>query len=63
MSNNALATLAPTNMKEAMEFAGLLAKSDIVPKDYQGKPGNVLVASSGAWRSACSPCRPCRTSP
>lgn len=41
---NALATLAPTNMKEAMEFAGLLAKSDIVPKDYQGKPGNVLVA-------------------
>lgn len=44
MSNNALATLAPTNMKEAMEFAGLLAKSDIVPKDYQGKPGNVLVA-------------------
>jgi hypothetical protein len=44
MSNNALATLAPTNMKEAMEFAGLLAKSDIVPKDYQNKPGNVLVA-------------------
>ena len=44
MNNNALATLAPTNMKEAMEFAGLLAKSDIVPKDYQGKPGNVLVA-------------------
>lgn len=42
--SNALATLAPTNMKEAMEFAGLLAKSDIVPKDYQGKPGNVLVA-------------------
>jgi len=37
-------TLAPTNLQEAMQFADLLSKSDIVPKDYVGKPGNVLVA-------------------
>lgn len=37
-------TLTPTNMAEALQFADMLAKSDIVPKDYQGKPGNVIVA-------------------
>jgi hypothetical protein len=37
-------TLAPSNMTEAMEFAQMMAKSNIVPKDYQGNPGNVLVA-------------------
>ena len=33
-----------SEVEQGLEFAGLLAKSDIVPKDYQGKPGNVLVA-------------------
>lgn len=37
-------SLAPQSLEEAMRFADLLAKSNIVPKDYQGNPGNVLVA-------------------
>jgi len=37
-------SLAPRNLAEAMEFANIIAKSDMVPKDYVGKPGNVLVA-------------------
>jgi hypothetical protein len=37
-------TLTPSNLKEAMEFSKIIAESDLVPKDYKGKPGNVLVA-------------------
>ena len=37
-------SLSPRNLAEAMEFANIIAKSDMVPKDYVGKPGNVLVA-------------------
>ena len=51
MSNvTALATknqgfsLTPQSLDEAMKFADIIAKSDIVPPDYKGKPGNVLVA-------------------
>jgi len=36
--------MTPTNMRDAMMFADRLADSALVPKDYQGKPGNVLVA-------------------
>ena len=36
--------LTPRNLDEALRLADLLAQSDIVPKDYIGKPGNVLVA-------------------
>jgi nucleotide-binding universal stress UspA family protein len=35
---------APTNMGEAMRMAELLANSTMVPKSYQGRPGDVLVA-------------------
>lgn len=41
---NQLTTLTPQNWNEAMQFAEMLAKSTIVPKDYQGNPGNILVA-------------------
>lgn len=34
----------PANMQEAIQLAELLSKSTIVPKDYQGNPGNVFVA-------------------
>lgn len=34
----------PTSLAEARELAKDLADSDLVPKQYQGKPGNVLVA-------------------
>lgn len=37
-------TLKPRNLDEAMQFAKLMANSDLVPRDYQRKPGNVLIA-------------------
>jgi hypothetical protein len=37
-------SLSPRNLAEAMEFAKIIAQSDMVPKDYVNKPGNVLVA-------------------
>ena len=44
LPGQALSTLAPRDLAEAMEFSKLIAQSGIVPKDYQGKPANVLVA-------------------
>lgn len=38
------ASFAPTNIAEAMEFSKMLASSNFVPKDFQNKPGDVLVA-------------------
>ena len=35
---------SPRNRAEAMDFAKIIASSDMVPKDYVNKPGNVLVA-------------------
>lgn len=37
-------SLAPQNLDEALKFADYLANSDIVPKDFQKKPANILVA-------------------
>lgn len=37
-------TLQPRTFAEALEFGKLMASSDMVPKDYRGKPANVLVA-------------------
>ena len=37
-------SLAPQTWQEAMQFADLLARSSMVPKDFQGKPGNIMVA-------------------
>jgi hypothetical protein len=34
----------PRNLDDALRLADLLAQSTIVPKDYQGNPGNVLAA-------------------
>ncbi len=36
--------LVPTSVKEAMEMATMLSKSNIVPKDFYGKPENCFVA-------------------
>ena len=38
------ASLAPTTFGEMMGFAQMLAKSNFVPKDFVGKPENILVA-------------------
>jgi hypothetical protein len=37
-------SLAPQNIDEAIRFAEMLSKSSLVPKDFNGNPGNVLVA-------------------
>lgn len=37
-------SLAPKSLDEALKFADVLAKSSIVPKDFNGNPGNILVA-------------------
>lgn len=39
-----LFSLMPRNFSEAMEFAKVIADTDFVPKDFRGKPGNILVA-------------------
>jgi hypothetical protein len=36
--------LTPRNFDEAWRMAEILADSDMVPKDYRGKPGNCLIA-------------------
>lgn len=36
--------LSPQTFEQALTFAGYLADSDMVPKDFKGKPGNCLVA-------------------
>jgi hypothetical protein len=38
------ASLEPQTLPEAMKFAEMLAGSTMVPRDYQGKPANILVA-------------------
>lgn len=37
-------SFTPSNLAEAMDFARMVAASDLVPPDYKSKPGNVLVA-------------------
>lgn len=37
-------SLVPRDFAEALEFARLMASSDMVPKDYRGKPANIIVA-------------------
>lgn len=37
-------SLAPANLTEALKFAEMMAQSELVPKDYRSKPGNVLIA-------------------
>lgn len=44
MQDSTTFSLTPRNLSEAMEFAKIIASSDMVPKDYINKPGNVLVA-------------------
>lgn len=43
-SRPSMGILTPANLGEAMKMAEILADSSIVPKDFQGRPGNVLIA-------------------
>jgi len=44
MSNIVSQGFAPATMDEAMKFSEMLARSSMVPRQYQGKPEDVLVA-------------------
>lgn len=37
-------SLVPKDLAEAMQLAKLIAESDLAPKDFKGKPENVLIA-------------------
>lgn len=37
-------SLSPSSLEEAMKFSEIMAKSSIVPKNYQGKSADILVA-------------------
>ena len=39
-----LFSLTPKTLSEAMEYAKIIANSSMVPKNFQGRPGDVLVA-------------------
>lgn len=36
--------LSPRSFEQALTFSNYLAESDMVPKDFRGKPGNCLIA-------------------
>lgn len=36
--------LSPRNFEQALQFSEYLAESDLVPKDFKGRPGNCLIA-------------------
>lgn len=37
-------SIQPTNFSELLKYADVLARSDMVPKDFKGKPENCLIA-------------------
>jgi hypothetical protein len=38
--------LTPTTLKDARDLADMLAKSDLVPSAYRGKPGDIMIAGA-----------------
>lgn len=50
-----LPTLAPQNMTEAMEFSKMLSVSEMVPKSYQRKPQDILVAVQWGYELGLQP--------
>ena len=36
--------LVPTNFDQLVRFSEMAAQSDLVPRDYKGKPANVMLA-------------------
>lgn len=48
-------SLVPTNLEQAMKLAELIANSDLAPKDYKAKPGNVLIAVQMGQEVGLSP--------
>jgi len=48
-------SMVPRSLEEAMKFAEIMAKSDLVPKDYKGKAGNILVAMQKGYEVGLAP--------
>lgn len=48
-------SLVPRTMEEAMKFSTTLANSELVPKDFQGKPANILVAIQWGFELGLQP--------
>lgn len=48
-------SLTPSTLDEAMRFSEIIAKSDLAPKDYRNKPGNVLLAVEMGSRLGIGP--------
>ena len=48
-------SLVPQSLRDAMELSKLIADSDLAPKDYRGKPGNVLIAVQMGQEVGLSP--------
>ncbi len=53
--------MKPRTLKEAMDFCDLMANSDLVPKDYRGKPGNIMVAIQMGSELGMTPMRALRS--
>lgn len=47
--------LEPQSLPEAMRFAEMLANSTMIPRDYQGKPANVLICLQWAREVGLGP--------
>ena len=50
-----LPTLNPTNLTEAVEFAKFIATSGHIPKQFQGKPNDILVAIQWGYEIGLAP--------
>jgi hypothetical protein len=48
-------SLAPRDLTEAMNFADMMANSELVPKHFRGKPGDVLIAVQMGQEVGMSP--------
>ena len=48
-------SLTPRNLEEALKFADIMSKSDLVPRDFRDKPGNILVAIQKGLEIGLSP--------
>lgn len=56
MSNLAIRQgFAPTTMTEAIQFSEMLASSNMIPKQYQGKPNDVLVCVQWGYEMGLAP--------
>lgn len=48
-------SLAPRNFEEAIKFSEMIASSDLAPKEYRGKPANVLIAVQMGMETGLQP--------